>query len=286
MLTTPATSRQKLSHHTPYLVLDETEPNGEGGQVETTTVFLTASPCPIGCRMCDLHRHTLPGPTPEGVVAEQIDAALAKRPRRGWLKLYNSGNFFDPQSIPVSDYEAIALRCEGFSRLVVENHPRFGAERLRRFRDRLPVQLEVAVGLETVQPRWLNRLAKQMTRDEFDRYARWLAGEGVDLRVFLILGVPGVTAREATRWARLSVRHALAASARHISLIPARIGEGWSGLGDQLPSLSMDVLGEIQRAVLRDADGRAAVTIDVWDIDRAERGFEDLCRRNLTQQPD
>ena len=227
-----------------------------------------------------------PGPTPAGAIAAQIDAALATRPRRGWLKLYNNGNFFDPQSIPTSDYEAIALRCEGFSRLVVENHPRFGAGRLRRFRDRLPVRLEVAVGLETVQPRWLDRLAKQMTRDEFDRYARWLADEEIDLRVFLILGVPGVTAREAMRWARLSVRHALAASARHISLIPARVGEGWSGLGDQLPSLSIELLAEIQRTVLRDADGRAAVTIDLWDLDRAEPGFEDLYRRNLTQQSD
>ena len=275
-----------LSHRTPYLVLDETEPDGNGGVVEATTIFLTASPCPIGCRMCDLHRQTLPGPTPRGAVVEQIDVALAQRPHRGWLKLYNSGNFFDPQSIPPSDYEAISRRCQGFSRLVVENHPRFGAERLRSLRDRLPLPLEVAVGLETVQPRWLDRLAKQMTRDEFDRYARWLVAEGVDLRVFLIIGVPGVSFREAMRWAQLSVRHALAASARHISLIPARAGEEWSGSGERLPPVSTDGLAEIQRSALRDADGRAAVTIDLWNMNRTEPGFEDLSRRNLTQQPD
>ncbi len=208
------------------------------------------------------------------------------RRRQGWLKLYNSGNFFDPQSIPIGDYQAIAERCEGFSRLVVENHPRFGAGRLRKFRDLLAAKLEVAVGLETVQPRWLDRLGKQMSRDDFDRYARWLSMEGVDLRVFLIIGVPGVTPKEAVRWTRLSVRHALAASARHISLIPARFGQGWSGSGDQLPTLSTERLVEIQQATLRDVDGRAAVTIDLWNIDQNDPHFEDLQRRNLTQQPD
>lgn len=285
LTTLPRGAAKMLSHRTPYLVLAEDEFCKEGGIVPTTTVFLTASPCPIGCRMCDLHRHTLPGPTPVGAIPTQIDVALSGRSRQGWLKLYNSGNFFDPQSIPTGDYKAIAQRCEGFSRLVVENHPRFGAERLRQFRDQLPLRLEVAVGLETVQPRWLDRLAKQMTRDDFDRYAKWLSNERVDLRVFLIVGVPGVTTHEATRWARLSVRHAIAASARHISLIPARFGEGWSGLGEQLPTLSAEVLSELQCAAILDAKGAATVTIDLWDIDRADPGFDELQRRNLTQNP-
>lgn len=142
------------------------------------------------------------------------------------------------------------------------------------------------MGLETVQPRWLDRLEKQMTRDQFDHYAKWLSAAGVDLRVFLIFGVPGGTVSEAIRWARLSVRHAIAASARHISLIPAREGLGWKGEGKQLPPITLEILCELQRRAIRDADGRAVVTIDLWGIGSDETGLDELQLRNLTQQLD
>ena len=93
------------------------------------------------------------------------------------------------------------------------------------------MQLEVAVGLETMQPRWLGRMGKRMTRDEFDGYARKLHEHRIDLRVFLIVGVPGSSVAESLRWAELSVRHA-ALAARSISLIPAR-GNGTSEAGSR-----------------------------------------------------
>jgi uncharacterized Fe-S cluster-containing MiaB family protein len=281
-----ASGSGSLSFTSPQAVFNEVEPDGRGGCVTATTILLTASTCPVACRMCDLHRQTLPGPTPNDAIPTQIETSLQGRPREGWLKLYNHGNFFDSQSIPVGDYSAIANACHGFARLVVENHPRFGSERLKKFRRIWPMSLEVAVGLETVQPRWLDRIGKQMTRDAFDRYAKWLIDQEVDLRVFLIIGVPGISVDEAIRWTRLSVRHALSVGARHISLIPARPGEGWSGLGDQLPRLTVDSLESLQRSALRDADGRACVTIDLWDLDAQFPGMNELRRRNLTQQLD
>jgi radical SAM enzyme (TIGR01210 family) len=281
--------REALSAEKPYLVVEEPEPDGNAGQVDTTTVFLTASECPIGCSMCDLYRNTLTTATPPGAIPRQIDVALGDRSLQGgtlggWIKLYNSGNFFDPRSIPPADYASIAACCEPFSRVVVENHPKFGAHRLRRFRDLINAPLEVAVGLETVQPRWLNRLEKQMSRDDFDRYARWLRNEGVDLRVFVIIGVPGVTAGESTRWARLSARHAIACGARHVSLIPARSGHGWNGRADQLPQLSVDAIAELQQAAIMDAGQRAAITIDLWALDSDADQLKQLAEVNLTQR--
>jgi hypothetical protein len=281
-----ARDSKSLSFAHSQAVFAEREPDGRGGSVASTTILLTASTCPLACRMCDLHRQTLPGPTPAGAIPGQIDRSLQGRPREGWLKLYNHGNFFDAQSIPVGDYADIARACQGYSRLIVENHPRFGSERLKRFRREWQFPLEVAVGLETVQPRWLDRIGKQMSRDEFDRYAKWLIDQGIDVRVFLIIGVPGITVEEAMRWTRLSVRHAAGVGARHISLIPARPGEGWSGLGDQLPRLTIESLNSLQRSALQDADGRACITIDLWDLEPQLPGVDDLQRRNLTQQLD
>ncbi|MGI9470824.1 MAG: hypothetical protein ACR2NZ_04790 [Rubripirellula sp.] len=275
-------NRQSLSPDKPYLVIHEPEPDGQGGQVETTTVFLTVSSCPIGCSMCDLHLNTLPTATPVGAVPRQIETAVADSDAK-WLKLYNSGNFFDPRSIPPRDHRAIAQHCQRFERVIVENHPRFGLQRLQEFQQLMPMQIEVAVGLETVQPRWLKRLGKQMSRDEFGAYANVLRERGIDLRVFLILGVPGISARESIRWARLSVRHAIASSARHISIIPARSGHGWNGQSDQLPTFSLDQLGEIQHQLLTDADGQAAITLDLWDVDRNREQRAKLQRANLEQ---
>ncbi|NND99848.1 MAG: hypothetical protein HKN47_21210 [Pirellulaceae bacterium] len=287
----PPLVRNRVSATRPYAVIDEREPDTAGRVATATTIFLTASECPIGCTMCDLWQNTLPNPTPTGAIARQIDVALENRVPGDWIKLYNSGNFFDAASIPVNDYQSIAKRCAPFSRVIVENHPRFGSRRLPAFRDLLSGQLEVAVGLETVQPRWLSRLNKQMTRDDFDRYAKWLLNEGVDLRVFLIVGVPEVSAREAVQWATLSARHACLQGARHISLIPARAGHGWNGKASTLPTLSMADLCALQSTAIADVDGRCNVTVDLWDLTKRVTTPEDnaivqqISQTNVTQCP-
>ncbi len=273
-----------LSPDQPYAVIRELEPNGLGRVVDVLTVFLTASECPIGCAMCDLWQNTTTTPTRSGAIVRQIEFAIADQDPAGWIKLYNSGNFFDPHSIPPNDYPAIAKSIRGFDRIIVENHPKFGKERLKTFRDLLAGPLEVAVGLETVQPRWLGRLAKQMTRDDFDTYASWLAAEKVSLRVFLIVGVPGIGNTEAIRWARLSVRHAIRCGARHVSLIPARAGHGWNGLAADLPHLETKQLANLLSASVADADGAACVTMDLWDADQSDESVIEMHRVNREQR--
>jgi radical SAM enzyme (TIGR01210 family) len=255
----------------PYAYLSEREPKrdalGKPSVVDVSTVFLTASRCSVGCSMCDLHRNTLSGPTAVGAIVRQIRYAQLELPRANWIKLFNSGNFFDAASIPVVDYPAIAAACADYERVIVENHPRFGKSRHQMVRDLLPGRLEIAVGLETVQPRMLGRLGKQMTRDEFDRYARFLAESEIDLRVFLIFGAPDLSIAESIRWARLSVRHAIRAGARHISLIPARAGHGWNGMADSLPTITLPDLIDLFVVTLNDSDRAACLSVDLWDID-------------------
>ncbi|MCH8219281.1 MAG: radical SAM protein, partial [Planctomycetes bacterium] len=82
----------------PYAFFVEPEHAAQGGVVEVATLFLTNSECPFRCLMCDLWRNTLDGPTPTGVIPQQIRFALTRLPPATHLKLYNSGNFFDRRS--------------------------------------------------------------------------------------------------------------------------------------------------------------------------------------------
>ena len=277
-------TRHQHSTDQPYAVIDEQEPQVGGVPAPATTVFLTASECPIGCSMCDLWQNTVESPTPQGAIPRQLSRAIERRTQRGILKLYNSGNFFDRRSIPISDYPAIASLAAPYERVVVENHPSFPKSLALQFRDLLSGRLEVAVGLETVQPRWLGRMKKRMTRDDFDRYAEFLREADLDLRVFLIVGVPGIDAVEAIRWAMLSVRHAIAAGARHISLIPARQGHGWNGRANELPAFHLEALAGLALDAIRDARGRAVITVDLWDLDTAATAGQRLRHINLCQE--
>lgn len=268
--------------------------------------------------MCDLHHHTLAGQTPIGAIPRQIDFAQKEFGQgNDWIKLYNSGNFFDPRSIPVDDYDAIISRLSDYDRVIIENHPRFGARRLEEFRSKLSANLEVAVGLETVQPRWLTRLAKQMTRDDFDCYARQLRKLSIDLRVFVIVGAPGVSVSESLRWAMLSVRHAALQGARHVSLIPARgvtsllspsnlmedqfvrtqgnseISEKsdakpgsllqWGEPLGKLPALQARDFLELQIQAIRWSGGGMVITVDPWDLDSADAAVQVIKDLNLSQ---
>lgn len=290
--------RASVDPQRPNAAFVEIEPIALGRPVAAATLLLAVAECPLACAMCDLWQRTLTRPTPEGAVGRQIDWALEHLQATGrvqsrhglhTIKLYNSGSFFDPRSIPPADYAAIAGRLGGFQRVVVENHPRFGHSRLRRFTELLGPELEVAVGLETVQPGMLRRLNKRMRRDDFDRFAVMLRDLRVGLRVFLMLGPPWNRFREAVNWTRLSVRHAVRAGARHITIIPARSGNGWMEQQQHRgafapPSLEMlaEALELAQHDVARFGSD-CVVTADLWDVgERTSDALQRLTTRNRT----
>ncbi|MXZ40107.1 MAG: radical SAM protein [Holophagales bacterium] len=263
---------------------------GPGGEfTPSATVFLTGAECPFTCVFCDLWRYTIDGPTPAGALPAQLSAALKRLPgllreagldRCDQLKLYNASNFFDRHAVPEADLEPIARLARGFRRVVVECHPRLVDERVRRFADRLPGRLEVAMGLETAHPEALSRLGKQLTLEQFDRAAERLRGDGVDLRVFVLVGVPFVQAAEQAKWVSESVRHASRAGARSVALIPVRGGNGelerLREVGEFAPP-SLRLLEESLALSLHAAEGSVAVQVDPWDLDQVASGCES-CR--------
>lgn len=284
--------KERVDPWRPYAWLVEPECAATGAAEDVATVFLTNRECPFHCLMCDLWKHTLDEPTPRGAVPAQLDFALAQLPPAPHIKLYNSGNFFDPLAIPPEDYPAIAERVRERRTVIVENHPRLCVARVLDFRDGLRGRLEVALGLETAHPDALARLNKQMTVDDFTRAAEWLRRNDVDVRTFILLRPPGMTEAEGVDWAVRSLEVAFAAGAGCCSVIPTRAGNGlldrWRAQGWFTPP-ALESLYAVLRRGLELRAGR--VFVDLWDVQKlwrcaacGPRQTEALRTMNLTQQ--
>lgn len=276
--------------NTPLDVISEVEAVDKTGRLaDVLTVLLRGSECSFRCLMCDLWKSTHLTATLPGAIPAQIRHALERpvesegrdghapaRPR--WIKLYNASNFFAPANVPTADLPAIAELVQGFTRVVVENHPRLRNDALLRFRDALTGRLEVAMGLETVHEPTLAALNKHMTVDDFCHACDWLHERDVDIRCFVLLRPPGMSEAEGIEWCVRSVEWAHRLGVRHISLIPLRSGNG------AVEHLQAQGCAEAPRAasleqVMRQVVGLSGsvITADLWDWPQL-RGLTQRCR--------
>jgi radical SAM enzyme (TIGR01210 family) len=262
----------------------EDERTDRGSIARVATVFLTGRECPWRCAMCDLWQYTTAADTPPGAIPSQIGAArLALREHRdevGQMKLYNAGNFFDPRAVPEGDYDAVATELAGLDRVIVESHPALIGSRVDRFLGALeshrrasPIQLEVAMGLETANPDALERLHKRITVEAFESSAEWLKSRGVGLRVFLLISPPFVAPSDQDAWLLQSIDAAWSCGATVVSLVPTRPGNGALETLTAEGAFRAPDLEDIERSVdlvhARGIEGR--VFVDLWDLKRFAR---------------
>ncbi len=274
----------------------EPERQADGRVLDVVTLFLANRECPFRCVYCDLWKHTLDEPTPQGAVSAQIDVAFVQLPTEqlanaNVIKLYNSGNFFDAAAIPPIDWPAIADRVRRFDRIIVENHPLLIDDRAVRFRDLIGKPLEVAMGLETVHPDVLPRLNKRMTLDDFTKAARFLTSNNIAVRAFVLLRPPFLSESEGIEWAIKSIEFASDVGVNCCAVIPTRSGNGvmnqWQADG-WFNEPRLRSLEEVAETCLAFQRGR--VFADVWDAVRfaecpicAASRIERLRTMNLTQ---
>ena len=286
--------RNSLDVNRPYEFLVERERSADGLVEDVATIFLTNRECPFRCLMCDLWKNTTVESVPVGAIPRQIDYALERLPNAQHVKLYNSGNFFDAKAIPKDDWPAVVDRVRGFKSVIVENHPKLCGDGCFEFRDMLAahdVELEIALGLETVHPEVLQRLNKQMTVDDFSQSATRLRSEGIRLRTFILLRPPFLTEEEGIEWAMRSIEFAFEAGVSCCSVVPTRAGNGimeqleGDGLFASPQLASMEVVQErgIQLNVGR-------VFMDTWDAQKfatcsacAETRIQRIADMNLSQ---
>jgi radical SAM enzyme (TIGR01210 family) len=245
----------------------EAEPDEKGVLRSITTIFLTNRECPFRCVMCDLWKNTLTESVKHGDIPTQISTVLRQAPACDQIKLYNSGSFFDPAAIPVSDYEEIAGLLSGFERIIVESHPAFLGANCLRFQELIDGRLQVAIGLETANPEALEKLNKRMSLKQFFRSADFLARNGIALRVFLLVNPPFIQDQE--DWLKKSIDFAFDCGASVVSLIPTRTGNGAIELLAEQGLFSPPRLSALE-------DGldygmglqRGRVFADLWDLEK------------------
>ncbi len=260
-------------------------------------MFLAGAECPFTCSFCDLWRWTLDGPTPPGALPAQLRQVLDNLETLDnlhRLKLYNASNFFDHRAVPPEDIPPLADLAHPFAGVTVESHASTIGPVVLDFARRIPGRLEVAIGLETIQPAAAAHLNKRMDLSQFDQAAGFLAEHDIDLRVFVLLGVPYVAADEAVEWTVRTAEYAARRGAAAIALIPVRGGNGELERLAALGHFTPPTLTQLEAAL----DGclgiaPAAVAADLWDVELlwacAEcrpRRLERLRRVNLTGRPE
>jgi len=251
------------------LLEEERRPSG---RIERAlTVFLTGAECPFTCSFCDLWRWTIDGPTPPGALTQQLETVLQAfdGPPPDRLKIYNASNFFDQRAVPPEDVGGIAKLAAPFAAVTVESHANtIGAQTLAFARE-IPGRLEVAVGLETIHSVASAQLNKRLDLARFDSAAGFLSENGVDLRVFVLLGAPHVPVEESVEWTVRTVEYAVARGASVVSIIPVRGGNGEIERLQSLGDFTPPTLSQLESALDRCLQfSPTVVTADVWDAER------------------
>ena len=261
--------RNSVDPGRPYGILVEPERQADGRVADVATIFLTNKECLFRCLMCDLWKNTLEVRVPTGAIATQLERALKDLPDVSHIKLYNSGSFFDSQAVPRQDWRTLADLLSDFETVIVETHPRTVNESSIEFAQMLDGQLQVAMGLETVDPEVLPRLNKQMTLDNFANATELLLGAGIDVRAFILLRTPFQSEAEGLDWAKRSIDYAFSVGVECCVVIPTRAGNGAMDWLEREGHFSPPLIRSLEEVLdYGVALNRGRVFADLWDIEK------------------
>jgi radical SAM enzyme (TIGR01210 family) len=153
--------------------------------------------------------------------------------------------------------------------VVVETHPRTVNEDCVAFSDMLEGNLQVAMGLETVDPHVLPRLNKRMDLGHFERATDFLLTAGIEVRAFILLRTPFQNEEEGVEWAQRSIDFAFSIGVECNIVIPTRAGNGamdWLQTEGHFSPPSVRNLEEALDYGVGLSRGR--VFADLWDIEQ------------------
>jgi hypothetical protein len=255
------TVKNTLDEQKAYGVFSEPELTRNGVVEDHNIILTTNRECPFKCTMCDLWQNTLDYRVANGVITKQVRDALDQLPAAKHVKIYNAGNFFDVQSIPKQDtFEIADMICQ-YETLIVESHPKFIGAPCFEFAQYLEPQLEVAMGLETVNEKALQQLEKNMTLDDFKQATASLLERDIHVRAFILLQTPWQSEEEGIHWAKKTIDFAQSIGVECLTIIPLRTN----------PRLEIPTFTPSSREALEEvvtygqAKNKGRVFGDTWD---------------------
>ena len=256
------------------------------GNIELHTIILTSNKeCSFKCAMCDLWKNTTSDSVKQGVITKQIKDALDSVPWAPHIKIYNAGSFFDRKSIPEQDTIDIANLLQDRETIIVEAHPRIVGNSTYEYADLLKPKLEVAMGLETVDPIVLPRLNKKMTLHDFEQATINLIEHEISVRAFILLRTPWQSEEEGIHWAKKSIDFAQSIGVECCTIIPTRRGNGLIEKLEEQGDFSPPSLYSLEEALsygINKKQGR--VFADLWDINQF--GSDDKCIGRIKEMND
>ena len=260
--------RNVVDHGRPYAYLVEPEKTIDGNVEDVATILLSNKECPFHCLMCDLWKNTTAERVPDGAIAAQVEWALSHLTATQHVKLYNSGSFFDNQAIPRADWLPLANLLRGYRSVVVEAHPRTVDRDCLEFADLLEADLQVAMGLETVDPNVLPLLNKRMTLSHFESATELLLTAGIDVRAFILLRPPFQSEERGLEWAKRSIDYAFSIGVECCVVIPTRSGNGAMDWLEMEGHFGPPSLSSLEDALDYGVGlWRGRVFADLWDVE-------------------
>ncbi len=284
--------KNKVDPQKPYHWLIEKERTVSGKIEDVGIIFLTGNECHFHCLMCDLWKNTTDSPPAPGIIPGQIEWALEQMPSVKHLKLYNNGSFFDKRAVPPEDYDRIASLLSSFETVIVESHPKFIGKRTLDFKNKLKPELQVAMGLESVHPEVLQKLNKQMTKDDFRKAVSFLKENGIRSRAFILLKPPFLSESEGVYWVERSIDFAFESGVECCVVIPVRAGNGAMEILMAQGDFSSPEISSVEAVLEYGISLNAGrVFADLWNLkifSRCDKCFDQrtvrLNQMNLTQQ--
>lgn len=125
------------------------------------------------------------------------------------------------------------------------------------------------MGLETIHPAAAKELNKHLDLARFEKASCFLSANGVDVRVFVLLGAPHVPVKESVFWTVRTVEYAAEQGAAVVSIIPVRGGNGELERLRSLGAFTPPTLRQLEAALDECVHLRGCVvTADLWDVEK------------------
>jgi len=130
-------------------------------------------------------------PTP-GKVDEKINQFIENLPpETDKIKVFGSGSFLDEDQIPSESRRNFIekLKQKDITDVVIESRPEHITQ--KKLGEFSPLDLTVAIGLETAIPRLLEEINKGFTLEDYEEAVQKIHSQGFKARTYLLVNIPG-----------------------------------------------------------------------------------------------